>query len=124
MSKFTQIALVTGLALVVTSTAQAGCLITARNNATKDVPLGTCLYMGSAHDFAASAQKECGGFQPVHEPTWNDEIVKIGTTEPASVSLMMGHVVNADSMTMTFEGPAEYVLEPRFSANATIMYCY
>ena len=124
MTNLNHLAFVTGIALVCASAANAGCLITAKNNATKDVPLGTCLYMGSAHDFAASAQKECGGFQPVHEPTWNDEIVKIGATEPASVSLMMGHVVNDDSMTMTFEGPAEYVLEPRFSANATIMYCY
>ena len=124
MSKLTHIALVTGLALAVTSAAQAGCLITAKNNATKEVPLGTCLYMGSAHDFAASAQQECGGFQAVHEPTWNDEIVKIGATEPASVSLMMGHIVTDDSMTMTIKGPAEYALEPRFSADATIMYCY
>lgn len=124
MSKLTPIALVTGLALAVTSTAQAGCLITDLNNVTKEVPLGTCLYMSSANDFAASAQKECGGLQPVHEPTWNDQIVKIGANEPASVSLMMGHVVNDNSMTMTFPGPMEYALEAPFVADATIMYCY
>lgn len=57
MSKFTQIALVAGLALVVTTTgAQPAAWITAVNNATKDVPLGICLYKGSAHDFAASAK--------------------------------------------------------------------
>ena len=124
MTNLNHLALVTGIALVCASAANAGCLITAKNNATKDVPLGSCLYMGSAEDFAIHAQKECSSFPAVHEPTWNDQIVKIGATEPASVSLMMGHTVTDESMTMTFKGPAEYVLEPRFSAGATIMYCY
>ncbi|WP_151718348.1 hypothetical protein [Gemmobacter serpentinus] len=123
-SAFKSLGLALGLALVGASVANAGCLITAQNNATMEVQPNTCLYMSSAHDFEASAVKECGGLNPVHAPDWNDTIVKIGTTGPYSVSLMMDHIVTDNSMTMTFQAAGEHVLDQRFSADATIMYCY
>lgn len=107
------------------SAANAGCIITAQNNATMDVPLGTCLYMANANDFATRSAEACSGLTNiVHDPSWNDTIVKIATNVPASIGLLMNSRRDNDGMTITFTEPGERVLDPQYSARATVLYCY
>lgn len=122
---FRTLGLAAGFALVGASVANAGCIITAQNNATRDIPLGTCFNMSLPQDFSAFGTEACAGFTNViHDPTWNDTIVKIGANQPASVGLLMDPIRNDESMTVTFSAPGERVLEERFSAKASVLYCY
>lgn len=118
------VALAAGLALGSASVAHAGCIITAKNNATRNIPLGTCLFMAEKRAINAIGLKPCQGRKLVHDPSWDDTIVKVGADQRASISLFMDPIMNKESMTTTFSKPGQLVLPPRFSGRASIVLCY
>ena len=106
------------------SIANAGCIITAKNNATRTIPLGTCFNMSIPSDFNAFGKKDCQGLNVIHDPTWNDNIVKIASDGPATISIMVDPGRPDTGFTTTFRSPSVMVLDANYSAKATVLLCY
>ncbi len=113
-----------GVVFFSVSIANAGCIITAKNNATRNIPLGTCLHMSIPADFHVFGQSDCQGLKIIHDPSWNDNIVKIATDGPATITLQEDPGDRNKGFTTTFSQPGSMVLAAKDSAKATVLLCY
>lgn len=67
-----------GLSLaVVASGASAYCRVYASDGNEYTMMPNTCLFMGSESDLNNHAADVCGSMPIVHEPSWNDQIVRV-----------------------------------------------